>query len=893
MRKTTKYYNYFFLIYVCLFQYCILVPNSGSNSSAIGLLLGLGGRSSTPVNLDPGTVIDLSGDGSFTGTIVDSDGNGIADGIDLAGNGLPNVILIDTNSDSIPDALDSNGDGVADYFINPNPPAFLTSGPGGSGSPVVAIVDSNGNLIGFDTDGDGTANDTLVAQILGDTTPPTITSSLSSGTYSTTQTTTLTCSDNLAPGNLIYTLDGSTPDFQLKVGTILTPPAKTVSLSFEGTRTLRAFCRDLNGNLSSIIQINYTVDTSVPALTLVSQSSLAITSSANGIQSSTATWQSNRSGSYSIYEGSACSGTSLTAGSVSANQDITFVRSYTHFSGEGTKSYRICVTGSNGLIGFVSFSLQRDDTAPVVSTSPSTGNYSSATSVTASCTDVGGSGCDKIAYTTQVGSAPANPAIQGSTGSITNGMLYNSSIDMSDSSVTYAKFVARDKAGNLSSINSQTYTVDTQVATITVNSFTSAVNGTSNVSLNWQSSKAGDYQIRIGGSSCSTGTALSNGPVNSNVTGSASATTDISTTVANTHFTEGDNTIRICVSNLVGSFGFTTRTTNKDTTAPIVSIASPSGSGPFNSGTQLQLSCSDTGGTGCDKIIYTLNGTDPTFDSNGTVTNGSVYSSAFALSNGTIQVKYRAVDLAKNSSSINSQSFYVGPPIISSIGVGTGQLTVNFTTVSGATGYKVYYSSSSGVTKSNSSVSGTSSPIVLTGLNNDTTYYINITLTATYGESDLGAETYQTPSNLPLVNYCRLQYPSSLTLTRNTTANASNAIYIQFYQANITNILPQAADSRVQLQIGYGPNNSNPMTEPQNWTFFSASYNPSCLTCGNENHHEYFSFITAPSNPGTYKYTGRVKITGVARETYCDIDGYGANSGLTFSTSQLGTLTVQ
>ncbi|WP_108958030.1 chitobiase/beta-hexosaminidase C-terminal domain-containing protein [Leptospira ellinghausenii] len=891
MRIYTKTLNYLSLLLICLFQYCILIPNNSSNSSAMGLLLGLGGRSAAPVNVEPGTVVDLSGNGTFSGTLVDSDGNGISDGIDLTGNGVPNLILIDTNADSIPDAVDTNGDGIADYYINPNPPTFLTSGPGGTGSPVLAIVDSSGNLIGFDTDGDGTTNDTLVAQILGDTTPPTLTSSLSSGTYSTSQTTTLTCTDNFAPGNIIYTLDGSTPNFQSKVGTIVSPPSKSVNLSFEGSRTLKAFCRDMNGNLSSTIQFNYTIDTSVPALTLVSQSSLAVTSFANGIQSSTATWQSNRSGSYVIYEGNACSGTSLATGSASANQDITFIRSYTHFSGEGTKSYRICVTGSNGLVGFISFSLQRDDTAPIVSTSPSSGNYSSATSVTASCTDVGGSGCDKIAYTTQVGSAPANPTIQGSTGNITNGTLYNSAIDMSDSSVTYTKFVARDKAGNLSTINSQTYTVDSQVATITVNSSTSAVNGINNVSLNWQSTKAGNYQIRIGGSSCSTGTALSNGSGNSNVTGSALATTDISTTVANSHFIEGDNTIRICVSNLVGSFGFTTRTTNKDTTAPIVSITSPSGSGPFNSGTQLQLSCSDTGGTGCDKIIYTLNGTDPTFDSNGTVTNGSVYSSAFALSNGSIQVKYRAIDLAKNSSNVSTQNFYVGPPVISSIGVGSGQLTVNFATVSGATGYKVYYNTISGVTKSNSSVSGTTSPIVLTGLNNDTIYYINITLTAAYGESDLGTETYQTPSNLTLVDYCIIQWPTSLTLTRSTTANASNAIYIQFYHTNVTNIFPQAADSRVQLQVGYGPNNSNPMTEPQNWTFFSASYNSSCLNCANN--HEYYSFITAPAIPGTYKYVGRVKITGVARETYCDLDGYGGNSGLTFSTSQLGTLTVQ
>lgn len=873
------------------FYFCNPIFNTGSNSNALPFLLGLGGGSPSVANLQPGTVVDLSGNGAYTGILLDSDGDGISDGIDLTGDGIPNFLLLDSNDDNIPDAVDTNGDGIANYFINPKPPAFLTSGPGGSGNPVVAIVDSNGSLIGFDTDGDGTANDTLVASILRDSASPTLTSSLSSGTYSTTQTTTLTCSDNLAPGDIVYTLDGSTPRFNPKQGIILSPPSKSISLSSEGNHTLTAFCRDLNGNISATIQISYTIDTSVPALSISSQSSLAVSSQAGAISSSTAVWRTNRSGSYTIYEGSSCSGTSIASGSAIANQDNSFIRSYANFSGEGTKLFQICVTGSNGLVGFVSFALQRDDTRPVVSASPSTGNYSSALMVTVGCSDVGGAGCDKIAYTKQIGSSPTNPAIQGNTGNVTSGLVYSSAIEISDEAITHTKYVARDRAGNISNVISQTYTVDSQVANITVNSFTSAVNGSNNVSISWKSSKAGSYQIRVGGSTCETGTALLNSSGNLNVSGSASVATDIISTIANSFLSEGDNTIRLCVSNLIGSFGSTTRSIRKDTTAPSVTLAAPLGSGPFNSGTQLQLTCSDSSGSGCDKIIYTLNGTDPTFDSGGSVTNGTVYTSSFALSNGNNQVKFRGIDLAGNISSITTQAFYIGPPVVLSTVVGSGQLTINFTTVSGATGYKLYYGTNPGITTSNLSVSGISSPIVLTGLTNDTTYYLRLALIAGYGESSLGTETFNTPSSLPLVDYCIIQYPSSLTLTRNSTATAPNYIYVQLYQAGVTD--PTPADSRVRVQIGYGPNDSNPMTEPHRWTYFPTTFNSSCMFCANND--EYWSLITAPPSPGTYKYVGKVSISGIARETYCDLDGNGSNPGfpMTFSTSQLGVLTVQ
>ena len=43
--------------------------------------------------------------------------------------------------------------------------------------------------------------------------------------------------------------------------------------------------------------------------------------------------------------------------------------------------------------------------------------------------------------------------------------------------------------------------------------------------------------------------------------------------------------------------------------------------------------------------------------------------------------------------------------------------------------------------------------------------------------------------------------------------------------------------------------------------------------------------------PGAYPYTARISLDGGAW-TYCDLNGAGSNSGLTFETTQLGALTV-
>lgn len=303
---------------------CMQFSKEKSLLNPIFLLLFLGGSQSSNNNISliPGSTVDLSGDGNPNGSgiLIDSDGNGVADGIDITGDGTPNILLLDTNGDGLPDALDIVGDGVPDYYINPNPPPFLTTGPDGTGNPVVLILNEEGNVLGFDTDGDGTANDTRISIVLSDTTPPILHISPEGGVFATGQTVTLTCTDNQAPGNVIYTINGDPvgPSFPSN-GTIIASPSGTVSFNTEGSHDLRARCRDLAGNLSNLVSQSYTVATEVANITVNSQSHTEVFSSGGGAVNVVFEWQSDLNGNYTIR----ISGSDCSTGDVAGGTNVT------------------------------------------------------------------------------------------------------------------------------------------------------------------------------------------------------------------------------------------------------------------------------------------------------------------------------------------------------------------------------------------------------------------------------------------------------------------------------------------------------------------------------------------------------------------------------------------
>lgn len=115
-----------------------------------------------------------------------------------------------------------------------------------------------------------------------------------------------------------------------------------------------------------------------------------------------------------------------------------------------------------------------------------------------------------------------------------------------------------------------------------------------------------------------------------------------------------------------GDYGSNSLSLTKDTTAPNVSITSPTTGGPHTSGTTVTLSCSDTGGNRLQKNCMYLNLRHrPTSFSGGstcTISSGTEYSTAATLPNGSYTIKARSCDQAGNISTVSSLAVSVGPP---------------------------------------------------------------------------------------------------------------------------------------------------------------------------------------------------------------------------------------
>jgi predicted extracellular nuclease len=153
---------------------------------------------------------------------------------------------------------------------------------------------------------------------------------------------------------------------------------------------------------------------------------------------------------------------------------------------------------------------------------------------------------------------------------------------------------------------------------------------------------------------------------------------------------------------------------------------------------------------------------------------------------------------------------------------------------------------------------------------------------------DRGAYERQTNSPLPPnVDFCNLQFPTTFSAASNTV---SPVIYGRIFEDDGgINTATAGAHPSISAQLGYGPQGSDPRNENPAWRWFPASYN---VQVGNDD--EYQATFTVPYAPTNTQlsYTYRFTIDSGASYVYCDTDGNGSNSGLSFSTGSLGTLTI-
>jgi YD repeat-containing protein len=302
---------------------------------------------------------------------------------------------------------------------------------------VLSSGDGNKSVYAEFKDVAGNWSTAFSSTILLDSTPPTTTASPTGGAYILDQSVALSCSDGTGSGcdKIYYTTDGTTPTTSSEV--------YSSSINISAATTLKFFARDLAGNSEAVKTQTYTVDTTPPTGTITVNAGAAFTNSPNV----TLTLFCN--------DDNSCSQMQFSNDNVTYSAPETFAttKAWTLTSGDGTKTVyaKFKDTPGNWSSAY-SNTILLDTTAPTTTASPAGGAYNSAQSVTLSCNDGSGSGCDKIYYTTD-GTTPT-----------TSSPVYSSSINIS--AATTLKFFARDLAGNSEAVKSETYATSTNMVTV-------------------------------------------------------------------------------------------------------------------------------------------------------------------------------------------------------------------------------------------------------------------------------------------------------------------------------------------------------------------------------------------------------------------------------------------
>jgi hypothetical protein len=275
-------------------------------------------------------------------------------------------------------------------------------------------------------------------------------------------------------------------------------------------------------------------------------------------------------------------------------------------------------------------SLQLDTAAPTSTISCNgqgcaAGWYTVAVTVSLAATDnTGGSGIDKIYYTTD-GSTPT-----------TASTVYTTPFTLNSTGTV--KFFATDKAGNAEAVNSQSLQIDTAAPATTM-------------SCNGAPCAAGAYNAPVTVSLAATDNTGGSGIDKIYYTTDGSNPTTASTVYTAPFTVSATATVKFfSVDNAGNAETVKTQGLQIDTVAPTTTI-SVNGQAPaswYTAAVTVSLAATDnTGGSGIDKIYYTTNGSTPT-------TASTVYTAPFTVS-ATATVKFFATDKAGNAETVKSQ----------------------------------------------------------------------------------------------------------------------------------------------------------------------------------------------------------------------------------------------
>lgn len=282
-------------------------------------------------------------------------------------------------------------------------------------------------------------------------------------------------------------------------------------------------------------------------------------------------------------------------------------------------------SGPNPDMGAYEF---QDSTAPTTSNNITAGTYNSVQSITLTCVDGSGVGCDKTYYTLD-GNDPTTSSSQ-----------YSTPISTPDNATTVFKYFSRDKNLNAETIKSRTYTIDTTAPNTTINSNPNSLISTNSATFTFSASETSTYQCKMDSGSYASCTSPKN----------------------YTSLAEGSHTFYVKATDSAtnedptpASYTFTV-----DTEAPTISNPSPNNTilSAATTSTNLTLTTSET--TTCK--YSTTSGTDyasmTAFDS----TNNITHSTAIAgLNSGATYDYYILCKDAINESAEAHLTFSIAP----------------------------------------------------------------------------------------------------------------------------------------------------------------------------------------------------------------------------------------
>lgn len=325
-------------------------------------------------------------------------------------------------------------------------------------------------------------------------------------------------------------------------------------------------------------------------LNYTSATTFYVSSTAGAIGYYDISWSADMNGFYELRTGtSSCSGGTVKASGAVASATTTTNRiDASDLPGVGNYTVKLCLLSPDTTTAWddVSVTAVRDDAAPTVTLSDPGGTYgTSMPNIALTCTDTGASGCLKMAYRND-GTDPGLTA----TGTVSSGTAYSSAFSVANNATTDVKVVAVDKAGNVSGVTTNQYIVAVGNPTITINSVSKLdLRGVDSTDIEWKSDITGNYEFRVGGTNCNSGT--NGSALTPAISGNyATANSNVTTTVPGGSLTTGANTVRICLTTAGSNVGFNSRSLNRDDTAPGLSSITIDGGPSANTSSNVLIS---------------------------------------------------------------------------------------------------------------------------------------------------------------------------------------------------------------------------------------------------------------------------------------------------------------